>query len=46
MDAGQKTGWKVGLAQALIGRVEMKEVDGEEEWEVVARTEHQCYGLL
>ena len=40
VDAGQKTGWKVGLAQALIGRVEMKEVDGQEEREVGVSAVH------
>ena len=40
MDAGQKTGWKVGSAQVLIGKVEMKEVDGQEEGEAVVRAVH------
>ena len=40
MDAGQKTGWKVGSAQVLIEKVEMLEVDGQDEWEVGVRIVH------
>jgi hypothetical protein len=40
VDAGQKAGWEVGSAQVLIGKVGMKEVDGQEEREVGVSAVH------
>ena len=38
VDVGQKNGWKVGLVQAFVGKVEMKAVEvGQEEEEVGGR---------
>jgi hypothetical protein len=40
VDAGQKTGWKVGSAQVLFGKVGMEEVDGQGEREVGVSAVH------